>query len=69
MGDINLKEVLVFLDDLIVFSDSLEGHEARLLHVLQRLRENGLKLSREMQILSNLCALPRTCRLKKWCGD
>lgn len=45
MGDINLKEVLVFLDDLIVFSDSLEEHEERLRHVLQRLRENGLKLS------------------------
>lgn len=47
MGDINLKEVLVFLDDLIVFSASLEEHEARLLHVLQRLREYGLKLSPE----------------------
>uniref|UniRef100_A0A3P8RRT6 Gypsy retrotransposon integrase-like protein 1 n=1 Tax=Amphiprion percula TaxID=161767 RepID=A0A3P8RRT6_AMPPE len=45
MGDINRKEVLVFLDDLIVFSDSLEEHEKRLQHVLQRLRENGLKLS------------------------
>lgn len=45
MGDINLKEVLVFLDDLIVFSDSLEEHEKRLQHVLLRLRENGLKLS------------------------
>uniref|UniRef100_A0A3P9JC12 Gypsy retrotransposon integrase-like protein 1 n=1 Tax=Oryzias latipes TaxID=8090 RepID=A0A3P9JC12_ORYLA len=45
MGDINLEEVLVFLDDLIVFSDSLEEHEKRLEHVLQRLRENGLKLS------------------------
>lgn len=47
MKDINLKEVLVFLDDLIVFSTSLEEHEARLLTVLQRLRENGLKLSPE----------------------
>lgn len=45
MGDINLKEVLIFLDDLIVFSNSLEEHEGRLQHVLQRLRENGLKLS------------------------
>ncbi len=45
MRDINLKEVLVFLDDLIVFSDSLEEHEERLQHVLLRLRENGLKLS------------------------
>lgn len=47
MGDINLKEVLVFLDDLIVFSDSIEEHETRLLHVLSRLKEYGLKLSLE----------------------
>lgn len=47
MGDINLKEVLVFLDDLIVFSDTLEEHETRLLNVLFRLKEYGLKLSLE----------------------
>lgn len=45
MTDINLKEVLVFLDDLIVFSSTLEEHETRLIHVLERLREYGLKLS------------------------
>ncbi|KAJ7991922.1 hypothetical protein DPEC_G00288890 [Dallia pectoralis] len=45
MGDINLREVLVFLDDIIVFSKTLEEHEARLTNVLSRLRENGLKLS------------------------
>lgn len=45
MGDINLSEVLVFLDDLIVFSGTLEEHERRLLHVLGRLKEYGLKLS------------------------
>ncbi len=45
MGDINLSEVLVFLDDLIVFSDTLEEHERRLLHVLERLKDYGLKLS------------------------
>ncbi|KAI3376048.1 hypothetical protein L3Q82_016579, partial [Scortum barcoo] len=45
MGSINLKEVLVFLDDIIVFSSTLEEHETRLKHVLQQLRENGLKLS------------------------
>lgn len=45
MSDINLKEVLVFLDDLIVFSDTLEEHEARLIHVLGRLEEYGPKLS------------------------
>lgn len=47
MGDINLKEILVFLDDLIVFSDTLKEHETRLLHVLNRLKEYGLKLSLE----------------------
>ncbi|TKS65786.1 Retrovirus-related Pol polyprotein [Collichthys lucidus] len=45
MGSLNLKEVLVFLDDIIVFSSTLEEHEIRLKHVLQQLRENGLKLS------------------------
>ncbi len=30
MEDINLKEVLVFLDDLIIFSETLEEHERRL---------------------------------------
>ncbi|CAI5682211.1 unnamed protein product [Oreochromis niloticus] len=47
MGDMNLKEVVVFLDDLIVFSRTLEEHEARLIKVLNRLKEYGLKLSPE----------------------
>ncbi len=47
MGDLNRKEVLVFIDDLIVFSKSLEEHEAWLIQVLKRLREFGLKLSPE----------------------
>lgn len=33
MGDMNLKEVVVFLDDLIVFSRTIEEHEARLIKV------------------------------------
>lgn len=47
MGDINLKEVLVFLDDIIIFSKTLEEHEARLMQVLTLLKEYGLKLSPE----------------------
>ena len=47
MGDLHLKEVLVFLDDLIIFSDTLEEHERRLLRVLHRLGDYGLKLSPE----------------------
>lgn len=44
MGDMNLKEVVVFLDDLIVFSETLEDHEARLTKVLNCLKEYGLKI-------------------------
>ncbi len=47
MGSLNLKEVMVFLDDLIVFSATLEEHEERLMHVLGKLKEFGLKLSPE----------------------
>lgn len=47
MGDLHLKEVLVFLDDLIILSNMLEEHENRLLRVLSRLQEYGLKLSPE----------------------
>lgn len=45
MGDLNRREVLVFIDDLIVFSKTLEEYEARLLQVLERLKDYGLKLS------------------------
>ncbi|XP_040195270.1 LOW QUALITY PROTEIN: uncharacterized protein LOC120928229 [Rana temporaria] len=47
VGDIHLIEVLVYLDDLIVFGRTLEEHEQRLEKVLKRLHEEGLKLSLE----------------------
>lgn len=47
MAGLNLREVLVFLDDIIVFSKTLEEHEERLLRVLNRLRDYGLKLAPE----------------------
>lgn len=47
MKDLNLKEALVFIDDLIVFAPTLEQHEERLMRVLQQLKEFGLKLSVE----------------------
>lgn len=47
VGDLHLNEVLVFLDDLIVFSETLEEHEARLVRVLECLKDYGLKLSPE----------------------
>ncbi|KAL7886896.1 hypothetical protein AOLI_G00046170 [Acnodon oligacanthus] len=44
VGEMNLLQVLVYLDDLIVFGRSLEEHEERLLKVLDRLEEAGLKI-------------------------
>lgn len=46
MGDMHLKDVLVFLD-VIIFSKTLEEHEARLMKVLTCLKEFELKLSSE----------------------
>ena len=45
VGDMHMLEVIVYLDDLIVFGKTLEEHEHRLLKVLDRLEETGLKLS------------------------
>ena len=45
VGDMNLLQCLVYLDDIIVFGRTLEEHEERLLKVLDRLEEYGLKLS------------------------
>lgn len=45
VGDMHLLEVIVYLDDLIVFGRTLEEHEERLLKVIARLEEAGLKLS------------------------
>ncbi|KAL2102455.1 hypothetical protein ACEWY4_001623 [Coilia grayii] len=45
VGDMNFLEVLVYLDDLIVFGRTLEEHEERLLKVLDRLSAEGLKIS------------------------
>lgn len=45
VGDMNFLEVLVYLDDLIIFGRTLEEHEERLLKVLDRLRDEGLKIS------------------------
>ncbi|KAK7883989.1 hypothetical protein WMY93_027112 [Mugilogobius chulae] len=47
MGELNLKEVLVFINDIIVFALTLEEHEERLMKVLKKLKEFGFKLSVE----------------------
>ena len=47
LGDLNQKEVFVYLDDIIVFASTEQEHEERLIRVLDRLRAYGLKLSPE----------------------
>ena len=44
MGELNLKECLIFLDDILVFSQNFEEHLERLEAVFSRLKEHGLKL-------------------------
>ena len=44
VGDMNLRELLVYLDDLIIHGKSLDEAEERLFRTLDRLRAFGLKL-------------------------
>lgn len=47
LGTMNLEWAIAFLDDLIIFSKTIEEHELQLRSALQRLRIFGLKLSPE----------------------
>lgn len=44
MGELNLKECLIFLDDILIFSESFKDHIQRLEAVFSRLNQHGLKL-------------------------
>ncbi|PIK38608.1 Septin-8-A [Apostichopus japonicus] len=44
MGDLNLQQCLVYLDDIIIFSHTFEEHLERLKAVFQRLEDYGLKV-------------------------
>ena len=44
MGELNLKDCPIFLDDILVFSKSFEEHLERLEAVFSRLKQHGLKL-------------------------
>jgi len=43
----NWEKCLIYLDDILVFGKTAEEHYQRLISVLQRIRESGLKLSPE----------------------
>jgi hypothetical protein len=44
VGDLNLRTCLVYLDDIVIFSDNVSEHIKRLNEVLIRLQGAGLKL-------------------------
>lgn len=44
MGDMHLKECLIFLDDVLIFSNTFDEHCERLKNVFLKLSEYGLKL-------------------------
>eukprot|EP00057_Strongylocentrotus_purpuratus_P010055 XP_011664529.1 PREDICTED: transposon Ty3-I Gag-Pol polyprotein [Strongylocentrotus purpuratus] len=44
LGDLNLTQLVIYLDDILVFSSTLEEHLTRLEAVFRRLTEYGLKL-------------------------
>ena len=44
MGELHLKECLIFLDDILFFTITFERHCKHLERVFQKLAENGLKL-------------------------
>ena len=46
-GDINLTQVVLYLDDILVFSSTFEEHLKRLEVVFQRLTAHGLKIKGE----------------------
>lgn len=47
LGELNMKICVIYLDDLIIFSNSFEQHLERLDMVLSRLQQCNLKLSAE----------------------
>jgi len=44
MGDLNLQECLIYLDDIIIFSETFNEHLKRLNSVFTRLEQHNLKL-------------------------
>ena len=50
----NLQNVIVYIDDLLIHSDTHERHLQTLEQVLQRLQQNHLKINLEKCIFGNI---------------
>lgn len=44
-GDINHKECVIFLDDIVVYAPTFEEHLKRLKHVFEKIKDSGMLLS------------------------
>ena len=44
MGEHHLRECLIYLDDIIIFSKTFDEHITRLENVFKQLEKHGLKL-------------------------
>ena len=47
LGDLNWKEAVVYLDDILVFAKNKEEHMQRIKHVLEKIKEAGLRINPE----------------------
>ncbi|PIK41092.1 putative transposon Ty3-I Gag-Pol polyprotein [Apostichopus japonicus] len=61
-GDMNMTQLILYLDDILVFSTDIDSHLQRLDTVFKRLAQNGLKLKGEK------CKLfkPEVTHLGQW---
>lgn len=69
MGDLNWRDTLVVFNNLIVFSDTLEEHESRLLQVLKRLRVWIETVSRKILTFLDLCQVSGLHCVPTWSRD
>lgn len=80
-GDLNFTHLLIYLDDLIIFSKTFDEHLERLQLVFDRLQQHGLKLKpskcqlvrREVQYLGHVVSAEgvstdpeKICRVQDW---
>ena len=45
MGSLNWKEAVVYLDDILIFSSTINEHDKRIRNVFDRIRKANLKIS------------------------
>ena len=81
MGELHLREYLIYLDDIIIFSKTFDEHLVRLENVFRQLEHHGLKLKgskcdffqRQVQYLGHIVSdrgvqtdLYKIAALKEW---